>query len=79
MEALITIGIPSVKPTIELLATDENELRRTLGVKVLRYVEGPDVAVFVLQKASSSEEDAGRKALLSDALKRMQKLIDETR
>ena len=46
MEALITIGKPSVKPALELLATDADDTRRTLAVKVIRYVEGADAALL---------------------------------
>jgi len=79
MEALISIGKPSVRGAIELLATDPNDLRRSLAVKVVRYVEGADVAEVVLQKAQAAEQDATRKALLQDALLRLQKLVQETR
>jgi hypothetical protein len=78
MEALITIGKPSVKPALELLATDANDLRRALAVKVVRYIEGADVSLFILQKAHDSEQAAQRKEMLADALARMQKLINET-
>ena len=47
MEALITMGKPSVPAAIELLAADKSDLRRNLAVKVIRYVEGADVAEFV--------------------------------
>jgi len=79
MEALITIGKPSVQPTMELLATNSNDLRRNLAVKVIRYVEGAEVAQFILQKTAANERDQTRKALLEDALRRLQKLIDETK
>jgi HEAT repeat protein len=78
MEALINIGRPSVAPAIELLATDSNDLRRSLAVKVLRYVETPDVAKFILQKSQDSAADEGRKSMLVDALSRLDKLIAET-
>jgi len=79
MEALITIGKPSIKPTLELLASDGSDLRRALAVKVIRYVEGADTALFVLQKAHDSEHDPNRKTMLTDAYGRMVKLISETR
>lgn len=78
MEALITIGLPSVHPAIELLANDSDELRRTLATKVVRYVEGPDVARFVLDRAYTKETDPKRKANLKDAVARIDKLIHET-
>ena len=79
MEALITIGKPSVRGATELLATDQNDLRRSLAVKVIRYIEGADVAEFILQKAGAAERDRTRKTLLQDALLRLQKLINQTK
>lgn len=78
MEALITIGKPSIPATIELLATDANDLRRNLAVKVIRYVEGPEVAEFILQRAIATERDASRTTMLNDALSRLRRLIQET-
>jgi len=79
MEALITIDLPSVAPSIELLATDSNDLRRSLAVKVIRYVEGPDVARFVLEKAYQKENDPSRKQKLKDALARFDELVQRTK
>ena len=79
MEALITIGKPSTQAAVNLLATDQQDLRRSLAVKVIRYVEGAEVAEFILQKAGAAEKDQTRKTLLQDALKRLQKLINETK
>jgi hypothetical protein len=78
MEALIVIGKPSVKPAVELIATDANDLRRTLAVKVIRYVEGGNVASMVLEQAFSSELDPSRKSMLADGRVRMEKLVKET-
>lgn len=79
MEALITIGKPSVKPAVELLARDGSELRRNLAVKVIRYVEGPEVSEFILQRAEADERDATRKSRLNEGLSRLRQLIEETR
>jgi len=79
VEALITIGQPSVPAVKELLATDPNDLRRSLAVKVLRYVEGPDVADFILRNAQANETDAARNANLSEARQRLRRLVEETR
>lgn len=78
MEALITIGKPSVKACLDLLATDAGNVRRMLAVKVIRYVERPDVAAFIVQKVHSSERDSQRRSMLADAQARMQQLIAET-
>jgi len=73
-EALITIGLPSVAPAIELLASDANELRRDLATKVIRYVEGYDVSKFILDRAFSAETGANRKARLAEAVARLERL-----
>jgi len=79
VEALITIGQPSIPPMMQLLATDRNDLRRRLAVKVLRYVDGPDVAEFILRNAQAKETEPARNANLAEALQRLRKLIAETR
>lgn len=74
MEALITIGKPAVPAALNLLATEANDLRRTLAVKVIRYVEGAEVARFILDRAYTTENDSARKANLADACTRLGKL-----
>ncbi|OGP79421.1 MAG: hypothetical protein A2V86_01765 [Deltaproteobacteria bacterium RBG_16_49_23] len=74
MEALINIGQPAVSAAIELLATDMNDLRRDLAVKVVRYVEDGEVAGFILTRAHAAETDPNRKANLQDAINRLAKL-----
>jgi len=74
MEALITIGRPSIAPVIDMLASDENPLRRDLGVKVIRYAEDAGVARFLLDRSLASERDRVRQSRLHDALERLAKL-----
>lgn len=74
MEALINIGRPSIPGMIELLSTDDHELRRDLAVKVIRYVEDAQIATLILERADAAEADANRKARLQDALKRLRRL-----
>lgn len=74
MEALIAIGQPSIRPTIELLATDKDNLRRELATKVIRYVQGYEVARFILTQASAAQSDTNRKRNLQDALTCLEKL-----
>jgi hypothetical protein len=78
MEALITIGQPSIKPVVELLATESNDLRRNLAVKVVRYVVGAETAEFILQRAQAASSDAGRRSRLDDALGRLRRLNQQT-
>ena len=73
-EALIAIGRPSITPMLELLATDPKPLRRDLAVEVIRDVEDPDIARFILQRAHAAATDPKRRANLADALLRLDKL-----
>jgi hypothetical protein len=74
MEALITIGRPSIPAVLELLATETKDLRRDLAVKIVRYVEDAGVARFILERAHAAESNPDRKARLKDALTRLEKL-----
>jgi len=74
MEALIAIGQPAVSAAVNLLAADTENLRRTLAVKVIRYVESAETARFILERACTTESDPTRKANLQDALVRIDKL-----
>jgi hypothetical protein len=74
MEALITLGRPSIRPVLELLATESDNLRRDLAVKVIRYAEDAQIARLVLERAAGAERDAERRAKLSDALDRLARL-----
>jgi hypothetical protein len=74
MEALITIGWPSVPAVIELLTTEEDNLRRDLAVKVIRYATNSEVAKFILERAHKIESDPNRKGNLQDALMCLNKL-----
>ena len=68
MEALISIGQPAIPSMIRLLATENNDNRRNLALKVIRYVEQDvDVARCRLNRAEAEENDVGRKAMLRRA------------
>jgi len=74
MEALINIGQPAIPAAVDLLATDINDLRRDLAVKVIRYVEDAETAKFILARVHAGEIDPNRKANLQDAIDRLEKL-----
>jgi hypothetical protein len=74
MEALIVIGRPAVLAAVDLLATEDGDLRRTLAVKVVRYAEDSGTAAFILDRARNSEMDPNRKARLGDAVTRLRAL-----
>ena len=82
--ALKRIGKPASLECLERLATqdgkkikDKNIGRRELFLMVVRYVEGEEVAKFMLQRAIEKEEDEKRKANLGSALKLLEKWIKE--
>ncbi|MFN2199614.1 MAG: HEAT repeat domain-containing protein [Caldilineaceae bacterium] len=74
MEALINIGKPAVRPCIGLLATEDDHVRRYLAIKVVRYVEGPQISEFVLKQAQAIEGDSAKRARLEDALVQLRHL-----
>jgi hypothetical protein len=74
MEALITIGKPSVRPCMGLLATEDDQTRRELAAKVIRYVEGPEAAEYMLRREHAGEDDPARKARLEGALNQLRQL-----
>jgi len=74
MEALIAIGRASIPPMLELLATEGDDLRRNLAVKVIRYVTDAQTAKFTLEGFCANETEQSRKDHLQDALVRLNKL-----
>jgi hypothetical protein len=74
LDALINIGRPVISATLELLATESDDLRRDLAVKVIRYVEDSEIAQLILERAHMNEPDADRKTKLKDALRRLAQL-----
>lgn len=71
IEALVHIGKPSVLSTVDMLAEEEDDLRRNLAVRVLRGIEGTDFARQILERRMAEEDDLGRKAKLADAMERL--------
>jgi len=56
------------------MAAEGNQTRRDLAIKVIRYVEGPDVGAFILQKAVDAESNPSRRARLESALTQLKQL-----
>jgi hypothetical protein len=68
VEALIDIGQPSVQPMLVNLADSDDQMVRTLSVKVLRQVFGDaEIARFVVQRAAEKSVDATAKSRLLTA------------
>ena len=77
MEALIKIGQRGVQQALELLAKEDQPLRRDLAIKVMRYSTDADVATLILQRAHSQEADPRRKARLKGALSRLEAMLKD--
>jgi len=82
--ALVRIGKPASLECLERLAAEDEKKvedrrigRRELFLMVVRYVEGEEVAKFMLQHAIEKEKDAKRKANLGSALDLHKKWIKE--
>jgi hypothetical protein len=79
--ALIKIGKPASVECLKRLALEDNDKeiafgsKRGLMLRVIRKVEGDDVAHFMLQNAIDKEQDKDRKANLTAALELLDKWI----
>jgi hypothetical protein len=68
VEALIKIGKASTKPMIQNLEGSSDSLIRDLSARVIRDVEGSDLARIIIQKAVSKQSDSEKKKRLQAAL-----------
>ena len=68
VEALIRIGRPGIPAMLENIEKTDDELVRKLSARVIRFVEGPDIAKFVLEEAIRNERDTTKKQNLQSGL-----------
>ena len=80
--ALVKIGKPASLESLKRLALEDNDKVVTLGLskrgillRIIRKVEGDDVARFMLQNAIEKEQDKDKKANLTAALELLDKWI----
>ena len=78
MEALIKIGKPSVQPILNLLSQEKDELRIDLAIKVLRYVEGPEMSMILLENYYKSSKNIEKRNILKKAILKLKQLIKQT-
>ena len=71
VEALISIGSPSIPQMLANIEASEDEKVRELSARVIRYVEGTEIGMMILQKAIERQTDASRRANLEKALAQM--------
>ena len=68
VEALIRIGSPAIPEMIKNIETSDDQKVRELSAKVIRYIDGPEIAKFRLEKATEKQTDPGKKAKLKAAM-----------
>jgi hypothetical protein len=74
VDALINIGLPAVPPVLDLLASEDDVTRRELALKVMRYLQTPELGSFFLQQFILVEKDPEKKSRLQTALDEYNKL-----
>jgi hypothetical protein len=68
VDALIRIGSPAIPEMIKNIETSDDRKVCELSAKVIRYVDGREIASFRLQKAMERQSDPGKKARLKAAM-----------
>jgi len=74
VEALIRIGLPAIPEMIKNIETSEDGKVRELSARVIRYVEGPDLAKFIVEREIEKQPDETKKRNLRAALNYILKL-----
>lgn len=73
VEALIRIGNPAIRQMIKNIESSDDEKVRKLSARVIRYVDGPEIAKFRLEKTIEKQSDPTKKSRLKAALESMAK------
>ena len=68
VEALISIGNRAIPEMLKNIESSDDEKVRELSAKVIRYVDGPEIAKFRLEKAIERQSDPAKKARLTAAM-----------
>lgn len=68
VEALIRIGNPAIPEMIKNIEVSDDEKVRELSTRVIRYIDGPEIAKVRLEKAMKKQSDEVKKAKLQHAL-----------
>ena len=69
VQALANIGTPAVGPMLQNLRSSDDAKTRELSLRVLRVVEGKEVAHFVLTTAAGQATEPGYRDRLVEAVK----------
>ena len=73
-EALVAIGKPSTRLMLQNLESSDDELVRELSLKIIRDVEGVEVAQFLIERAITKQQIPAKKERLKNALSALPKL-----
>jgi hypothetical protein len=73
-EALIHIGVPAIPEMIKNIETSDDEKVRKLSARVIRHVDGREIAIFRLEKTIERQPDPAKKAKLKAAIKSIEEL-----
>jgi hypothetical protein len=77
-EALISIGNPSIRAMMDNIRTTDDDNVRKLSVRVIRYIEGPEIGRVILQRDFEKQTDANSKARLQAAIIAFDELVKAT-
>jgi hypothetical protein len=78
VEALIRIGKPSVPEMLKNIKTSNDKKVIELSIRVIRYVEGPEIGQFILEKELAKQTDPKNKTKLKEAIKSFDELVKQT-
>ena len=78
VEALIRIGKPSIPEMLKNIKTSNNEKVIELSIRVIRYVEGPEIGRFILEKELVKQSDSINKTKFKEAIKIFDELVMKT-
>lgn len=68
VEALISIGGPAIPEMVRNIETSDDGKVRELSARVIRYIDGPEIAKFRLEKGMEKQSDPAKKARLKAAM-----------
>ena len=78
VEALIRIGKPSIPEMLKNIKTSNDQKVVELSIRVIRYVEGPEIGRIILEKELEKQTGPQDKAKYNLAIKNFDELVKKT-
>jgi HEAT repeat protein len=78
VEALIRIGKPSIPEMLKNIRTSNDKKVIELSIRVIRYIEGPEIGRIILEKELEKQKDSQNKAKLEEAISSFDELVEKT-